>query len=790
MDVMQLHLPNRQFRFPLMVFKPMFYRISQPLRLSAFIAAAALITFASPTVAAAENAPLPKPKPLQAEPSEEATSESVAQEASSDGVIEAPEGVVEADSGSPEPSVDQAAVRLPGVRPRRADTAAAVSAVKPQIQLDTTLLPRPKPDGYVQIAQPPYGFPPADDLARALDDVTRDDYASALARAGKLDDPLDRKIVEWAVARAPNSPMSVARIQALRGTMKSWPDQDRLQLRAEQALIQSSPSPDELIAFFADERPMTQASRFALARAWKNRGSGEKGDPEIRRLWREGISGSVAEKILADYRKILTRDDHKHRLAQLLYDGKSSAARRQASRLGDGYPELAEAVIRALSRKRLNTKKALGKVPGILRDDPLYQFASVRSLRRRNKETDAAKILEKATRDPAKLVDPDRWWDERRDLSRQLLDEGRSDLAYEVVAEHSAQSGRELAEAEFHAGWYALRFLDQPASALPHFEKLAEIATIPRTISRAHYWLARTHRELGNETLAIANAKAAGRHGETYYGQLAREFLGLTTTGLEAAPAPTAADRNRFKDRELVHVVERLAAAGHEHRARSFLIRLAEIVDTPGEVALTATLARRIGRPQIALEVGKAANRRGMAVGALATPLIVIPSDIPIPESIDRAVVYAIARQESAFNVAAKSWAGALGLMQMMPATAKATARSAGHAYSAGRLTSDARYSAILGAHHLGELMDNLRGSYIMTFAGYNAGPGRAIRWVRQYGDPRGGRVDPVDWVERIPFDETRDYVQKVMANLQAYRSRLGYPLAISRDLKHGRPAG
>ncbi|HSM42806.1 MAG TPA: lytic transglycosylase domain-containing protein, partial [Afifellaceae bacterium] len=463
--------------------------------------------------------------------------------------------------------------------------------------------------------------------------------------------------------------------------MLSWPDQDRLQLRAEQALMQSNPSPDDVIAFFADERPTTQASRFALARAWKSRGSGEKGDPEIRRLWREGISGSVAEKILADYRRVLTQDDHKHRLAQLLYDVKSTAARRQASRLGNGYPELAEAVITALSRKRLNTKKALGKVPGRLRDDPLYHFASVRSLRRGNKETGAAKILEMATRDPEKLVDPDRWWDERRDLSRQLLDEGRADLAYKVVAEHSAQSGKELAEAEFHAGWYALRFLNQPATALPHFEKLAEIATIPRTISRAHYWLARTHRELGNETLAIANAEAAGRHGDTYYGQLAREFLGLTTTGLEVAPAPTAADRNRFKDRELVHVVERLAAAGHEHRARFFLIRLAEIADTPGEVALAATLARRIGRPQIALEVGKAASSRGMAVGALATPLIVIPSDIPIPESIDRAVVYAIARQESAFNVAAKSWAGALGLMQMMPATAKATARSAGHAY-------------------------------------------------------------------------------------------------------------
>ena len=211
----------------------------------------------------AEAAPVPRPKPEQASqvsnpPSGAATQESAPDNAAG---VSVADDATEPDNSSPELPSDQAVARLPAARPQPSEMAAAVPEEEPEVRVDTTLLPRPKPDGYIQIAQPPYGFPPADDLARALNDVGRDDYSSALARASKLDDPLDRKIVEWAVARAPKNPMSVARIQALRETMQSWPDQDRLQLRAEQALMQSNPSPDDVISFFADERPTTQASR-------------------------------------------------------------------------------------------------------------------------------------------------------------------------------------------------------------------------------------------------------------------------------------------------------------------------------------------------------------------------------------------------------------------------------------------------------------------------------------------------------------------------------------------------
>jgi soluble lytic murein transglycosylase len=361
-------------------------------------------------------------------------------------------------------------------------------------------------------------------------------------------------------------------------------------------------------------------------------------------------------------------------------------------------------------------------------------------------------------------------------------------MAYEVAAQHAAESKAAIADAEFHAGWYALRFRNKPLFAKVHFERIAAIAETSRTRARAFYWLGRAHEALGDQLAAQLSYKVAARFGATFYGQLAREKAGLTTTGLEDHVEATARDRVTFAERETARVIERLIAAGHEERSFLFFKHLAETLESPGEVALTAQLARRIDKPRTAMTIGSLADARGLAVGALRAPLIGIPHAVPTPDPVDRALVYAISRQESAFNPEAVSPVGARGLMQLMPATAKATARSIGLPYAPARLTGDPAYNATLGAAHLAELMDGTRGSYILTFVGYNAGPSRAWRWVEAYGDPRGAQTDPVDWIERIPFDETRDYVQKVMENLQAYRSRLGYPLSISRDLARGAP--
>ncbi len=693
-------------------------------------------------------------------------------------------------------------VVLPNPQPITKTVAfAGAGLALPRARPGNGLLPRPRPVTPARFTpaslpreigdlRQPFGLKPAPALKGVLDAVKADRYDEARRRTRQLEDPLDRKIADWVIARAPNSGLRAEAILEIKASHAGWPGPDLLQLRAEQAFLKTGPGRKSVLRFFTAHDPLTTAGRVTLADALLTAGRKAEATALIRDIWRNDALGNAqAARLASRYKAILSREDHRIRFDQLVYARKLQAAVAQGRRLGPGYDKLARAAIAAFGRNKRKPAKLLSNVPPSLRKALPYKLARARLFRRTNKPIKAARIMLSVSGDQRLLIDQGRWWDERRDLARMLLDKGYPALAYRVAAGHSARSARDIAEAEFHAGWLALRFLDYPHLAQQHFAAILKVATTSRSIARAQYWLGRAQEAAGDDQAARASYEIAGKYGSVFYGQLAREKLGLTTTGLEASPGPTAADRLRFADSETVSVIKRLAAAGHTHRTAPFFRQLAETIQSPGEVTLAALLARRIGRIGTALSVAKRADRRGMAVGGLYAPFLGVPSGIVVPQSIHRAIIYAIAKQESAFNPKAVSHAGARGLMQLMPATARATARMVGVPYSLPRLTGDAAYNATLGAAHLGELLGNLRGSYILAFAGYNAGPARALRWVKDYGDPRGGQTDPIDWVERIPFDETRDYVQKVMENLQAYKSRLGYPLSISADLERGRPA-
>lgn len=641
-----------------------------------------------------------------------------------------------------------------------------------------------------QTGKPPYGFEPAPALKRAMQALEQNRYREAMTLAVNLDHPIDRRLVEWYVARAPNSGLSSDRILEILEENGNWPDPQRLRLRAEQAFLQTPHEDIELIRFFRGTDPLTTSGKSALARVRLDQGRVKSAHSEIRNLWRTGfLSQSQMKRYYREFGDALTLDDHLYRLRRLVYDRKTTEARALATLMGPEYGGYVRAVSQALGRKR-HSVALLYSVAPKMRNDSAYRLAQIRLLRRTDQVLAATQIMLRSPTDPDVLVDPDRWWDERRDLSRQLLDRNLPELAYRVAAEHSADSETDRVDAEFHAGWYALRFLDRPHVAKRHFQRIAGLADLPQTIARAHYWLGRAHEDTGHVQQARLSFAAASQHGSTYYGQLARDAIGLQGTGQEIAPVVTAGDRLAFAQSDLIDALRRLTGAGYESRSRRFFVEFARQAESAGQVALAATLARRIRQDHMIMTLTSVATRSGINVGSLSAPLIGVPVNVPVPDEIDRAMIYAVSRQESAFNPAAVSHAGARGLMQLMPATARYTARSIGSPFSESRLTKDARYNATLGAAHLAELMTSLGGSYIMTFVGYNAGPGRAVLWAKNYGDPRGGVSDPVDWIERIPFDETRNYVQKVMGNLQAYRARLGRPISPYDDLTRGTPRG
>ncbi|MFL6836866.1 MAG: transglycosylase SLT domain-containing protein, partial [Bradyrhizobium sp.] len=366
----------------------------------------------------------------------------------------------------------------------------------------------------------------------------------------------------------------------------------------------------------------------------------------------------------------------------------------------------------------------------------------------------------------------DEWWRERRVLARKLLDLGNFQTAYQLVRD-AALPASEFYRAEFHfmSGWIALRYLDDPATARTHFAHIDDGSVNPTVVARANYWRGRAAEAVGDNDAMRASYEAAARHPTAYYGQLARAKLGVEKIELrpplqaDPAAAPALLD-------ELVRAADMLYTLGERDVVVSFAASLAEqSVDAASLVALAELTARR-NDARAMLQIGKTALARGLALDVYAFPTIGIPQHSPIGPEIERSVIYSVARTESAFDQRDKSPANAVGLMQVTPEAGRDTAKRFGVTYDWERMVSDPVYNTQMGAAELSALLREYNGSHIMTFAGYNAGRGRVRDWVKQYGDPRDPKVDAVDWVERIPFAETRNYVQRVMENLQIYRER------------------
>ncbi|NEI69903.1 transglycosylase SLT domain-containing protein [Rhizobium lusitanum] len=626
--------------------------------------------------------------------------------------------------------------------------------------------------------------PVSGDLKAGLDALSNKNPMQALAiRNGMGQGTLDRHILTWAIATSGQPGIPSGEIAAAARELVGWPGLGSLRANSERALYNENPATDQVLAAFGNTQPETVEGAVILSRALMARGSSAQAGKLIRKIWRsEPLDKPLEDKILAEFPNLLSPADHKARMDFLLYRDRTV----QAKRFGDlGKAQSLYKAWAAVNDRSPKADALISAVGGQWRKDPAYLFMQIENLRRQNRYDDAANLLAQMPRDRSVLVSPGQWWNEQRIVSRGLVDQGEFKAAYRVVDASVAESPQDVGEAEFHAGWYALRGLQDGANAATHFRRILQVSNGPISQSRGWYWLGRAAEAGGPGKAADFYAKAAS-YPSTFYGQLAAEKLGRTTLNV-TYPSPSADDRQRFQGREAVQAISRLEAAGHGWRADALYRALAKQLESPGEVAMLAARAERSGNHQLSLQIGKIAYGRGVDVAALAFPIGVIPDNANISGS-GKALAYAIARQESAFNPAAVSSANARGLLQLLPKTAKAVAGRHGMAYSADRLTQDAGYNATLGAHYLGEQIDTFGGSYILTFIAYNAGPNKVPEWIGRYGDPRGKSLDDViDWIERIPFPETRNYVQRVMENYQVYKARLGQKTDIVHDLVNGR---
>lgn len=632
------------------------------------------------------------------------------------------------------------------------------------------------------VDEPPLALD-TDQLSAAVVAYRAGDLATGDRLARTLSTADFRLAAEWAALRTQARQAGGARLRAFLDAHATWPSRDWLERQLELALFTERPPAAQVLETFAARAPLTLHGVVALARAEQASGREAAAAERVRKLWREeSLSSWLEQAIQREFAGALTADDRRRRADLLFYDDKTLASLAEAKAAGDEALKLANARAAAGSAR---FDALVAALPKPLQSDASLVYARARAFERQNKFVDAAAALAKAPSGDDALVDGDAWWSLRRGLARKLLDKGDAQTAYKLAAAGGARSGMGKVEAAFLAGWIALRHLkdgnSDAARARDHFAAAADVATTPASKARAAYWRGRAAEALGESESAKGFYRAAAESGSTFYGQLAAARVGLERPTLRQA-APTPADT------DFMRAFRALYEADEKALAMPLAIDAAKAGGRDGELAALADWIGRRRDARSSLLIGKAALLNGGALDEAAFPTFGVPAYAPTAKAADDAVVYSIARQESAFQTQAVSHAGAKGLMQMMTSTARETARRAGLPFDEQRLIRDPAFNAQLGAAHLGELLTAQRGNYILAFAAYNAGPGRVKQWLDAYGDPRAPGVDPVDWIERIPIQETRDYVQKTIENLRVYRLRLGLAddLGDEADLKHG----
>lgn len=559
-----------------------------------------------------------------------------------------------------------------------------------------------------------------------------------------------------------------------------WPNLRRIKAKGERTIPIGAPL-TEIDVFLEFGEPQTGTGALRRAEALRREGRTAEADAQIVEAWRTlPMNASERANFLAAHGPLL-RPHHEARADEMLWLSETGEAEEMKSLVSPGWAALIEARAR-LQRRSAGVDGALASVPGALLDHPGLAYDRFVWRMRRDLYADALALIQSRTATPAALARPDLWGPRRRLLVRWALRQGRAVEAYNLANLSHMSEGSDYSDLEWLAGWIALRRLNEPDRAVAHFTRFLAAVGTPISYGRGFYWLGRAHEAKGDDARARDAYARAAEHQTSFYGQLGAEKVGASVDPFLTSGPDGNWRQTSFANRSVTRAAQLLSEAGDRRRAHWFLTHIGATLNNYQDLAGLAQLAEELGRTDAAIRIAKIAARKGFVLRGHYYPVTGLAA---YNAGVEPALAMAIGRQESELNPEAVSPAGARGLMQLMPATAQKVAGWVGQPYSRARLTQDWRYNATLGQTYLARRLDQFGGSVAMAAAAYNAGAGRVDQWIARYGDPRTGAVDWIDWLESIPFNETRNYVQRVLEGLQVYRSRIaGTPVAfqLKRD--------
>ncbi len=611
-------------------------------------------------------------------------------------------------------------------------------------------------------------------------------WTSAFRTTKKVKDKDFKNLIWWIYLKERNNKATFTDYINFIDKNPNYPRINRLKYLAEHKINLQTNSPNTIIGWFESSDPLSGFGKIKLGESYLIKGNAEKGSELIKEGW---INASLSSKDLRylnkKYKKFLNSSDHIKRADYMAWEYKYWDLKRILRYLPNDYRALYNAR-QILMSNSYGVDNAIAKVPDNFKSDIGLRYDRLKWRRRRGRIESSLEIINKAPNNESELIRADLWWKERHIVSRSLIYKKKYQLAYEVAKNHSMREGPEFAEAEWISGWIALSFLNNPNKALGHFKSFYENVGYPISLARGAYWIGTTYEKLGKKKLSEDYFKEGAKYLTTYYGQLS--FKKINPFGdfeLKDQSKYSKDYEKEFNKNPLVRHVILLKELNKTKYTKDILKHLAANDIDKGSEVLAAKLATEVGRYDFAIQISKKASYEKRFYNKFNYPIITTPRVINGKAMPSQEIILAITRQESEFDPKANSYAGAKGMMQLMTYTAKLVAKQMKVPYSKSKLTSDPEYNIKLGSYYFNSLLNDYREVYPFAIAAYNAGPKRVRYWRKTNGDPSKNKIDYINWIELIKFEETRNYVQRVLENANVYRYMIsGKPIKLENYLK------